>query len=399
MAIGAMNRDNCKSESDEENTALEDAQLPAFDGCEGTFASDCSEIPVIAQAAVEEESVTAEEELAMRLESEDHASGLGEERILKQAGAEDVRRLKAQNLFLHALDFMYERFKHFQVLRPVRRWHARAKGWAVDQGAAVMLNIYTLPALGGSLGLLGVFHSGIEVYGNEYAYGCNPRRPDGTGVWKCRPRQTQGFKYKRTVFLGMTSAREETVKVIVDRLYNCWIAGAYDVVCHNCNHFTEEFCQALLGKPIPPWVNRLARVAAQLGVNQASLTPKFQGQKEVDTLVTAFQEEIRIAVDAERARSAEMIEVMERLCEAKLQNLRLKMCQKCEAREFGGITKDSCALCLFCGHTGCWAACTVCRGQMCNSCGVCRVCGLYDLSMDSSLFGGDSLDPAGVAEM
>ncbi|XP_031247912.1 deSI-like protein At4g17486 isoform X2 [Pistacia vera] len=36
----------------------------------------------------------------------------------------------------------------------------------------------------------------------------------------------------------------------------------YHLIAKNCNHFTEEVCLQLTGKPIPGWVNRLARLGS-----------------------------------------------------------------------------------------------------------------------------------------
>jgi hypothetical protein len=37
---------------------------------------------------------------------------------------------------------------------------------------------------------------------------------------------------------------------------------SYDVLRCNCNHFTEELCMAVCGKPIPEWINRPAKAGA-----------------------------------------------------------------------------------------------------------------------------------------
>ncbi|CAN0585094.1 unnamed protein product, partial [Ectocarpus sp. 12 AP-2014] len=41
--------------------------------------------------------------------------------------------------------------------------------------------------------------------------------------------------------------------------------GEYDVVRNNCNHFCDEFASALIGKRIPPWVNRAATIGTWAG--------------------------------------------------------------------------------------------------------------------------------------
>jgi hypothetical protein len=34
----------------------------------------------------------------------------------------------------------------------------------------------------------------------------------------------------------------------------------YHLIVKNCNHFCKDICYKLTGKPIPKWVNRLAKI-------------------------------------------------------------------------------------------------------------------------------------------
>ena len=53
----------------------------------------------------------------------------------------------------------------------------------------------------------------------------------------------------------------------------------YDLIRQNCNHFSEAYCQALVGKSIPPWVNRLANFALSVtsSVHHASYSGDVLG--------------------------------------------------------------------------------------------------------------------------
>lgn len=44
--------------------------------------------------------------------------------------------------------------------------------------------------------------------------------------------------------------------------------GDYDIVRNNCNHFCDEFAFTLVGKRIPPWVNRAATVGTWAGLGE-----------------------------------------------------------------------------------------------------------------------------------
>ena len=48
--------------------------------------------------------------------------------------------------------------------------------------------------------------------------------------------------------------------------------GDYDVVRNNCNHFCDEFAFALVGKRIPPWVNRAATIGTWAGLGEVRCT-------------------------------------------------------------------------------------------------------------------------------
>lgn len=38
----------------------------------------------------------------------------------------------------------------------------------------------------------------------------------------------------------------------------------YQVISKNCNHFTDDICLKLTGRPIPGWVNRLAHLGKDM---------------------------------------------------------------------------------------------------------------------------------------
>ncbi|KAL0331511.1 UNVERIFIED_CONTAM: DeSI-like protein [Sesamum angustifolium] len=63
----------------------------------------------------------------------------------------------------------------------------------------------------------------------------------------------------------------------MEHLSNKYHGDTYHLISKNCNHFTDEVCQRLTGKPIPGWVNRLARVdGSDSGVSSAA------GESEVE---------------------------------------------------------------------------------------------------------------------
>eukprot|EP00898_Chlorokybus_atmophyticus_P000528 jgi/Chlat1/1476/Chrsp12S02019 len=108
------------------------------------------------------------------------------------------------------------------------------------------------------VGLGGVFHGGIEVYGEEWSFGYCER---GTGVFCTVPTKNPMYSFRETVPLGMTALTQAKVKEIVTALSVDWQGCTYDLLARNCNHFCNELCEKLGVAPIPAWVNRLANGA------------------------------------------------------------------------------------------------------------------------------------------
>ncbi|CAG2228633.1 DESI2 [Mytilus edulis] len=100
---------------------------------------------------------------------------------------------------------------------------------------AVLVNVYDMYWINeytSSIGI-GVFHSGVEIYGIEYAYGGHPF--PFTGVFDIIPKDSESlgeqFKFKQTIKLGSTDFTPDDVKKIV-----------------------------LCGKELPSWVNKTCSI-------------------------------------------------------------------------------------------------------------------------------------------
>ncbi|KAG7617319.1 putative PPPDE putative peptidase domain-containing protein [Arabidopsis thaliana] len=106
------------------------------------------------------------------------------------------------------------------------------------------------------IGLGGIFHSAIQVYGNdEWSYGyCE----QGTGVFSCPSGKNPMYTYREKIVLGKTDCTIFMVNQIMRELSREWPGHTYDLLSKNCNHFCDVLCDRLGVPKIPGWVNRFA---------------------------------------------------------------------------------------------------------------------------------------------
>ncbi|CAN4081479.1 unnamed protein product [Withania somnifera] len=60
--------------------------------------------------------------------------------------------------------------------------------------------------------------------------------------------------------IGRTDLGPKEVRAFMEKLAEEYSGNSYNLITKNCNHFCGDVCVRLTGKPIPRWVNRLARL-------------------------------------------------------------------------------------------------------------------------------------------
>ncbi|KAL8216817.1 hypothetical protein R6Q57_023654 [Mikania cordata] len=127
-------------------------------------------------------------------------------------------------------------------------------------GTPVYINVYDLMPVNRYAYWfgLGFYHSGVQVYGVEYAFGgSDSSKP---GVVKLEPRHFQGLHVRKSILIGRTEMSEKECQEFIKRLAKEYPGNSYNIIYKNCNHFANDTCQRLTKKSIPGWVNRLARL-------------------------------------------------------------------------------------------------------------------------------------------
>lgn len=135
---------------------------------------------------------------------------------------------------------------------------------------------------------LGIYHSGVEVYDSEYAYGAHDH--SASGIFETPPKGVPGtVGIRQSMYVGQTMLSRREVEVLCYELGAEFRGDQYHLLARNCNHFTSSFVKALTGKSGPGWVNRLAGVGLccacilPRGINPPLPPLPLRGRADEDT--------------------------------------------------------------------------------------------------------------------
>lgn len=138
----------------------------------------------------------------------------------------------------------------------------------------VLLNVYDVSPTSGLLKRLnqaaaasshllgGIFHSGVEVHGQEWSYGLTSS--SRSGVFNVEPRKHPRHAYRVTAIMGATSLSTQEVQLVLARLQAEWPGDRYSLLHRNCHSFSNKLLTDLGLGPMPGWVDRAPRLLSQL---------------------------------------------------------------------------------------------------------------------------------------
>lgn len=181
--------------------------------------------------------------------------------------------------------------KHITLILNWVKEQIAARKWAF-----VYLNVYDLAGdwrvsafnwmSQDRLGMGGMFHAGLEVYGKEYMFGGGGDEGDilelapyeediytltsaeESGVSSCHPRSCDRHRFREALCLGLTTLSEKEVRDTLCVLARDWPSRCYRTLERNCIHFCKDFSEQLGVTAVPDWVNYLAGEASKRRIIQ-----------------------------------------------------------------------------------------------------------------------------------
>ncbi|KAL8102003.1 hypothetical protein AgCh_033781 [Apium graveolens] len=126
-----------------------------------------------------------------------------------------------------------------------------------EEGHKVSLNVYDLSqgmARQFSMTLLGkpiegIWHTGVVVYGNEYYF--------SGGLEHSLAGATPYGTPLRVIDLGITHVPKDVFEMYLQEISPQYTAESYNLLKHNCNNFSNEVAQFLVGATIPEYILNL----------------------------------------------------------------------------------------------------------------------------------------------
>lgn len=160
------------------------------------------------------------------------------EEELKTGDPEEFARAALQAMDINGDEkISYPEFMAYSLGR--RKHEVLLHMYDLSNGAAKSMSHWVL-----GTNIDGVWHTGVVVYGKEYYYSKDTVFADAG--------DTSFGKPTRIIHLGHTLWRQDELhEFVTAELKPVFQRDTYDVVCNNCNHFSDRVCMFLVGKHPP----------------------------------------------------------------------------------------------------------------------------------------------------
>lgn len=95
----------------------------------------------------------------------------------------------------------------------------------------------------------GIWHTGVQVWDTEYSF--------GQGVEEFRPGHSHYGQPIQIIDLGMTEIPQSVFQEFIGQCKAIWTAQKYHLLDNNCNNFSQQLVEFLVGKTIPSYISDL----------------------------------------------------------------------------------------------------------------------------------------------
>lgn len=146
----------------------------------------------------------------------------------------------------------------FEMVNPVEQ---------IDKNAVknrkILLHVYNITKHNDFIPFgLGLYHSGVEIYGREYSFGSS------CGIFYSTPKliisdqmnRNGAHSLRESIEMGNFNGSVKDFHEIIQDLSVTFKGSSYNVISRNCNHFSKELLgQLTKGEAtMPNYINRLA---------------------------------------------------------------------------------------------------------------------------------------------
>jgi len=110
----------------------------------------------------------------------------------------------------------------------------------------------------------GVYHTGLEVYGTEYAFVGGDS--SSSGIIPQTPKYMPDgapWVYSKTEKVGTTVMTRSEISTLISKMGAEYPNSSYNLLARNCNHFSDDLCKRISKTKtgIPGYINRTAGLA------------------------------------------------------------------------------------------------------------------------------------------